>query len=227
MSLASLISPLYRPLQYVVFLLNGILFNSFAIANTPFTGLMIQEMVIEQPIEPSCSVLSPENGYNYSQLHARLFQPNATTRLPSLSQTWQVICTAPVAALFLSVDADVQSDSLSDSDPTHFGLGHVNGQGHLGYYQVTLDNAMVDGNAVQLYQNTNQTLLSAPQSRILLKPNIFQGWTQDGQIPAKGQQYSVRLTVSPTLYSLQETQGPLVNGAELNGELILTFPFSI
>ena len=204
-----------------------LLFNVCSIAAPVSGGLFTQEAIVDEPLEPSCSVSAPENGYEFSQLHASLFQSKSTTALPPMSQTWQVICSAPISALFLTIDADVQSNSLSDADPTHFGLGMVNGQGHLGYFQVTLDNATVDGRSVQLYQTTNQTSVTPAQSSFLLKPTAFYGWTQDGKVPEKGQQYSVNVTVFPTLYSLKETQGPLVDGAELDGELVLTFPFGI
>lgn len=207
-------------------LMGGLWFSVNALASTPFTGLMPQEPLIDEPVETSCTALAPDIEYTYPQLHARLFQRHAPATLPSLSQTWQVVCSAPVSALFLTVDADQQADTLSDSDPTRFGLGPVNGQGRLGTYQVILDNAMVDGMPVQLYQTTSQTLVGESKSSVMLKSAAFQGWTRDGHLPAKGQHYSVRLTTTPVLNSLQETHGPLVNGGELQGTLVLAFPFS-
>lgn len=207
--------------------LGGLWISANSIASTPFTGLMSQENFIDDPVTDSCTVLAPDIEYTYPQLSARLFQRNTPTALPSLSQTLQVVCSAPVDALFLTVENDPQSASLADHEPTHFGLGSVNQQGLLGYYQVTLDNATVDGSSVLLYQTDSPSHVSTPFTSLILKPMTFQGWTLDGRIPTKGQLYSVRLTVSPTLNSLRETQGPLVNGGELNGSLVLTFPFGI
>lgn len=207
--------------------ISGLWFSVNTIASTPLTGLISQEIFVDDPVTASCTVLAPDIEYTYPPLQARIFQRHEQTTLPVLSQTWQVVCSAPVVYLFLTVEADQQLDSLSGLDPTHLGLGTVNEQGRLGCYQVTLDNATVDGAPVQLYQTHNPTHVGTPQSNLMLKSAVFQGWTSDGHAPAKGQQYSIRLTISPTLNSLQETQGPLVNGGELNGELVLAFPFNI
>jgi len=220
------LSTLFKHRSQYLFI-SGLWLSFNTIASTPLTGLISQEIFVDDPVAASCTVLAPDIEYAYPPLQASLFQRNAQTTLPVLSQTWQVVCSAPVVALFLTVEADQQSDSLSGLDPTYFGLGSVNGQGRLGHYQVTLDNATVDGAPVQLYQTNNPTQIGTPQSSLMLKPAVFQGWTSDGHAPAKGQQYSVRLTISPTLNSLQKTQGPLVNGGELNGELVLAFPFNI
>jgi len=213
----------FHPLLFI----GGLGFSVNTIASPLFTGLMSQDIFIDEPVADSCTVLAPDIEYNYPQLSAHLFQRHAPTALPSLSQTVQVVCSAPVDALFLTVETDPQSASLADQDPTHFGLGTVNQQGLLGYYQVTLDNAAVDGSSVLLYQTDDPSHISPPLASLKLKPIAFHGWTLDGRIPVKGQQYSVRLTVSPTLNSLRETQGPLVNGGELNGSLVLAFPFGI
>lgn len=202
------------------------LFSANAIASIPVSGLISEDIFIDAPAVVSCTGTASEIEYSYPQLSASLFQRTTSASLPSLSQTWQVVCSAPVTALFLTIDSDQRSDSLSSADPTRFGLGSVNGQGRLGYYQVTLNDARVDGFPVQLYQTNSQTQVGIPQSSVMLKSGAFQGWTRDGHLPAKGQQYSVQLTIAPTLNSLQETQGALVNGGELNGELILAFPFN-
>ena len=212
----------FKPFWFI----GSLWFSINSSASLPFSGTIIGDILTDNSIAVSCTSVVSDIEYTYPQLSASLFQRNSSTPLQSLSQTWQVVCSAPVTALFLTVDTDQKSDSLLTSDPTRFGLGSVNGRGRLGYYQVTLNNATVDGSPVQLYQTSNATQVGSPQSSVILNSAVFQGWTRDGRLPARGQHYSVQLTVTPTLNSLQETQGALVNGGELNGELILSFPFN-
>lgn len=216
----------YRKLHLYLFFA-ALWFSVNSLAGEFFAGLISQENIIPSPTAESCTVLTPDIAYVYPPLPAGLFQASEPTVLPSISQTLQVVCSAPVDALFLTVETDPQSTGFSNNDPTFFGLGSVNQQGILGYFQVSLDSATVDGVSVLLYQTDNPTQVITPRTDVMLKPVIFQGWTLDGQTPAKGQSYSVRLTVLPTLNSLRETQGPLVNGGELNGSLVLAFPFGI
>lgn len=214
-------------LSVTIMLIGELALSLPANAQPSHQGLVAQELFVEAPPADSCSVSMTEVSYPYSQLSAALFHPTQQNSLPPITQTLQVICSVPVSQVTMEVVSDMQASSVSDSDPTHFGLGHVNGQGSLGYYQVKLDNAKVGNNSVQLYHATNENTLGPSHPSLLLQSNGLHGWTQEGVTPASGQQFSVNMTVLPTLSSLKETRGPLIEGASLNGELVLRFPFGI
>ncbi|HHQ2586757.1 TPA: hypothetical protein ACSPKR_004180 [Providencia rettgeri] len=214
-------------LSVTILLISGFVLSLPADAQPSHQGLVVQELFVETPSADSCSVSMTEVSYPYSQLSAALFHPTQQNSLPPITQTLQVICSVPVSQVTMEVVSDMQASSVTDSDPTHFGLGHVNGQGSLGYYQVKLDDAKVGNDSVQLYHATNENTIGPSQPSLLLQSNGLHGWTQEGVTPASGQQFSVNITVLPTLSSLKETRGPLIDGASLNGELVLRFPFGI
>ena len=175
--------------------------------------------------EDRCIASSNDITYTYHQLHANLFQNQKKTELPAMSQIWQVICSAPVKAMFVKVQLDASSENTSDTDPTKFGLGSVNRDGVLGSYRIKLDQASVDGQPVQLYSTTSEKHVGRSQSVLILQKDMLYGWATQEDTPAKGQIFSVQITILPILSNLKETNGPLVHGAELGGELILDFSF--
>lgn len=205
----------------------SLLLTYAACAHSSPTGLFAQDIVPNMSVEETCYFSAQEVEYPYYQLHASLFQTHSATPLPPISRTWDVICTAPVNTLLLSINGDTQINSVLGGSAIHFGLGHVNGQGSLGYYEVTLGQAKVDDNVAQLYQTPTANAMGEAKSTLNLTSGLFHGWTQNGHTPASGSRFSVVMTVSPILNSLKETQGPLVEGAELSGEIPLTFSFSI
>lgn len=70
----------------------------------------------------------------------------------------------------MEVVSDTQTSSVTSADPTHFGLGHVNGQGSLGYYQVKLDEAKVGNDAVKLYHTADENAVGTLQPSLFCNP---------------------------------------------------------
>lgn len=199
-----------------------------ALAAQSFSSSVFTQTVFPEVLdEETCTFSTPEVAYPYTQLHASLFKPTTVSPLPPVTQTWLISCSQPVVGMRLFVSGDAAGGSVTDGDPTHFGLGMVNGQGSLGIYTVTLSDAQVEGQPVSLSQSPDAIGGGQPTASLLLHTGQFQHWVMpDGQ-PASGHQFSVKMTVSPTLNSLQGTHGPLVDGAELNGDLALTFSFGV
>ncbi|AYM91791.1 hypothetical protein D9980_15105 [Serratia sp. 3ACOL1] len=173
---------------------------------------------------PSCDIQAPDGGeYAYAQLHASQFQARQSTALPPMTRRWAVVCDAPTA-LTLQV-RDVQSSSAPMGDSTQFGLGKVNGSGNLGHYQITLSHADIDGRAAQLYETSDASAPGIAAGQWAISTEKYYGWTERDGGASHGKLFAADITVSPVLNSLQLTNGPLVNGAELNGlaEVIFTF----
>lgn len=209
-------------------LLTGVILFSGVLAAESFSSSVFTQTVFPEVLdEDTCTFSTPEVAYPYTQLHASLFKLTEVTPLPPVTQTWLISCSQPVVGMHLFVSVDAAASSVTDGDPTHFGLGAVNGQGSLGIYTVTLSDAQVEGRVVSLSQSNDAISGGQLTSSLLLHTGQFQHWMMpDGQ-PASGQQFSVKMTVSPTLNSLQGMHGPLVDGAELNGNLALTFSFGV
>lgn len=206
----------------------GITLFSDALAAQSFSSSVFTQAVFYEVIdEETCVFSTPEVAYPYVQLHANIVKLNETTSLSPVTQVLMINCSRPVGGMRLFVSGDAAASSVTDGDPTHFGLGHVNGQGSLGIYTVMLSGAQVEGQAVQLSQSAEKTAGGQHQSSVMLQSGQFQHWVASDGSPASGHQFSVNMTVSPILNSQQGTHGPLVDGAELNGDLALTFSFGI
>lgn len=203
-----------------------VLFSEPLLAQSFSSGVFAQTVIPEILEEETCTFSTPEVTYPYAQLHASLFQRNSQTPLPHITKTWHISCSQPIDGMRIWVN-DMAASSVTDGDPTHFGLGTVNGQGSLGYYTVTLANAQIDGQPASLYQSPDDTALGQPQSVVTLQSAQFHGWVTPAGTPASGQQFAVTVTISPTLNSLADTHGPLVDGAELNGDLALRISFGL
>jgi hypothetical protein len=173
---------------------------------------------------PTCDIQAPDGGeYAYAQLHASQFQARQTTALPPMTRRWVVVCDAPTT-LTLQV-RDLQSASAPLGDSTQFGLGVVNGRGYLGQYQITLGNADIDSRAARIYETSDASVPGVAAAKWDISTEKYYGWTESDGSASSGKLFSADITVSPELNSLQFTNGPLVNGAELNGlaEVIFTF----
>lgn len=173
---------------------------------------------------PTCDIQAPDGGeYAYAQLHASQFQARQTTSLPPMTRRWAVVCDAPTTLMLQA--RDLQSASAPRGDSTQFGLGVVNGSGYLGQYQITLGNADIDGRAARIYETSDASVPGVAAAKWDISTEKYYGWTESDGSASSGKLFSADITVSPELNSLQFTNGPLVNGAELNGlaEVIFTF----
>lgn len=213
--------------QYYYCILTTLL--GFAFCATAFgQRLSSQDTPVDIGSIPTCDVTAPEGGqYIFSQLHASLFQSQQTTSLPEITKTWIVNCTDSAMLQVRFQDNQQSSAPVSDATGTLFGLGFVNNTGRLGYYQLTLSEPEVDSNKVSLYQLEGERIQDKKSAKYTVQQGKGYGWTENGIDPLSGKMFSVNIAVSPVLNSLQLTQGPLVNGAELDGQAELYFSFGI
>nr|ELR5039596.1 hypothetical protein [Providencia stuartii]ELR5082276.1 hypothetical protein [Providencia stuartii] len=189
-------------------------------------SLADQTVFPEIEAAPTCELILPNAGeYAYAQLPARQVQLQQNTTLPPMTQTWSINCSAPTTVLFKVTD--LQRDTTSGQDTTQFGLGYVNGAGEIGYFRLDLSHATVDSQITRLYQTQDQQQLGVLTNQLTVENDQFYGWATDENRAAIGSLFTMDMTVTPTLNSLQETQGPLVSGAELAGNVSLSFQFGI
>lgn len=203
---------------------SSVIYTHSVMAQGSMTMMDLPPIDIQQA--PSCEIQAPDGGeYQYAQLHASMFHPQRTTALPAMTKRWSVICDAP-ASLVLEVK-DLQQNSAPTDDRTQFGLGTVNGNGKLGQYQITLNNAAVDNKAVSLYETNDASVIGSLSSQFIVSADKNYGWAGSDHKMSSGKVFSADITVSPVLNSLQLTQGPLIHGAELNGMAEMIFSFGI
>ncbi|HEM8293617.1 hypothetical protein ACBQ54_18380 [Providencia vermicola] len=175
----------------------------------------------------SCTLLPAEGGlYHYARLPAELVKNRETTVLPSMTKTWAIQCTAATTVSFEV--QDLQSDSVGRNDKTRFGLGYVNVAGKLGSFAIEVSRATVDNDDTFFNTIDNRAATTNNKTKMAVSQGQSLGWYRgDESALAVGQTFTLDITVTPTLNSLQETNGPLVNGAELDGLAQFIFTFGL
>ena len=158
-----------------------------------------------------CFVSQKDITIEYHNLKAYMFKSNENNKLDDRYTLINISCPSPVSPV--------------DNDQTHFGLGTINTTGKIGFFQVSIEKATVDGIDVNIYETDNENNIGIIKTSPQLKIGTLNGFSQDGVTPSKGNNYQLKLKISPTIYSLKETNGPLVDGGELSGSLLFDFSF--
>ncbi|HEK1719849.1 TPA: fimbrial protein [Proteus mirabilis] len=172
-----------------------------------------------------CFVSQKDINIEYHNLKAYMFKSNENNKLDDRYTLIDINCPSPISPVLFSIKADEKVGTTTDSDQTHFGLGTINTTGKIGFFQVSIEKATVDGIDVNIYETDNENSIGIIKTSPLLKIGTLNGFSQDGLTPSKGNNYQLKLKISPTIYSLKETNGPLVNGGELSGSLLFDFSF--
>ncbi|MEQ4690858.1 hypothetical protein [Providencia manganoxydans] len=195
----------------------------FLYKNSYSQGLYGSEITPEIVKPPSCEVISPDGGqYQINKVQAHHIKRNDSFQLPEMNKTWLVICDIPVS-LFLQF-IDNRKDS-SPIDNNYFGLGNVNGNGKLGAYQIILNHAKIDDKPARIYVKDNAT--NGDSDKIIVSDNHIYGFSLNDNNITNGEKFSINILVKSKLNSLKETNGPLIDGAELDGSAELIFSFGI
>ncbi|WP_179296805.1 DUF1120 domain-containing protein [Burkholderia ubonensis] len=162
---------------------SAMLFAGAAHAEAPTANLYVKGRLDV----PTCTVSSPNDGtYDFGRIASTVIKAGTeTTKLDPKSHTWTASCGAKTylgfsvtdnrsdsvswkagAKTYLSFSmTDNRKDSVSSPGDSNFGLGNVNETGKLGYYQITMENAMVDNVASNVYATNNGTTAPRPTRR--------------------------------------------------------------
>lgn len=185
------------------------------------------DLSVHVDIEQTCTIVPADGGlYHYTTLPAGLVKSRETISLPPMTKTWAIQCSAPTTLSFEV--QDLQADSVNGNDKTHFGLGFVNDAGKLGFYTVEISGATVDNDKMAFSVLDSVSTSSNHKPKMTVSQGQLIGWTRgEERTPSMGKAFTLDITVLPILNSLQETNGPLVSGAELNGQAQFIFTFGL
>ncbi|KVD86897.1 hypothetical protein WS63_19570 [Burkholderia stagnalis] len=205
---------------------SAMLFAGAAHADAPTANLYVKGRIDV----PTCTVSSPNDGtYDFGEIGSTMIKTGtATTTLDPKSQTWTASCGAKTYLSFSMTDN--RKDSVSAPGSNNFGLGFVNDTGKLGYYQVKMENAMVDDAASNVYVTNNGTISSstAGTSKMLTSDSAYKhGWAKGTTTQAMGEVFTADLVVTPTLAGSTTMNGPLTDAVDLDGSATLTFAFGL
>jgi hypothetical protein len=181
---------------------------------------------------PSCSVDVDSDGvYDFGNISPTIIKPGTTTTaLEPITKTWTVNCSGPTVLTFEA--SDNRTESSSSTDSKHFGLGHVNDTGKIGYYMVNMSNAEVSGadgemSPAKVFVSNTSTISNAANVDLNGGANYKMGWTNTSNTLQEGQIFKADLQVTPTLAGTTTMNGPITDHVDLDGSLTLTFSFGL
>ncbi|AOJ05963.1 DUF1120 domain-containing protein [Burkholderia mayonis] len=192
-----------------------------------------QDLIVKGTIDvPACTVSAADNGvYDYGKISPTMIKSGtATTPLAQMEKAWTVTCDADTYMSFKVTDN--RSASSSSTANTSFGLGTVNETGKLGYYTVTMQDALVDGNKARVYATPNAVLTGtgvvAPTQKLNKLANYTHGWANEkDSTQMAGKTFTANMVVEAVLAGTETMGGALKDAVELDGSATLTFAFGL
>ncbi|WP_176091189.1 DUF1120 domain-containing protein [Burkholderia ambifaria] len=174
---------------------------------------------------PGCTLSVPDDGtYDFGRISPSIIKSSGTTQLTPITKSWTAQCDASTYLSFKVTDN--RKDTVSVANYYSFGLGSVNGNGKLGYYGIKMENGQVDGKKTQVYATVSSAVVGASSISVFNNSGYRHGWA-NGSIPAIGKDFTVDLTVTPTLADTKTMGGALTDSVNLDGSATLTFAFGI
>lgn len=176
---------------------------------------------------PPCTVAAEGDGvYDYGDLGPQDIKPGTTTnKLATLSKHWTITCEGDTYLTYKITDN--QDASTASTDSKYFGLGNVNGDGKIGYFEVAMTNAKVDGNDARGFATASTTLYPGASVDIR-KAGYTMGWAKAAASEQQiGKVFEADLNVTATLAGTQTMNGPITDDVPLQGSLTLTFAYGL
>lgn len=183
---------------------------------------------------PGCDVTQDDgnNVYDFGSLESSLIKPGTTTNTltdRAIEKTWTVKCDGLTYLTYKVTDNEAGNSSPVTT--TQFGLGKVNGENNIGYYEVLMSDATVDAGTVtgipaRVFSTTNTTI--SRQTSVLLDRNKTMGWSNDtSNALIAAETFRAKFKVTPTLNGTQTMGGTISENIVLDGSLTLNFAFGL
>ena len=183
---------------------------------------------------PGCEVTQDDgnNVYDFGNLESSLIKPGTATNTltdRAIEKTWTIRCDGLTYLTYKITDNE--ADISSPTTATQFGLGKVNGDKNIGYYEVLMSDATVDAGTVadlpaRVFATSNTTI--SRQTSVLLDRNKTMGWSKDtaNELIA-AETFRAKFKVTPTLNGTQTMGGTITENIALDGSLTLEFAFGL
>lgn len=200
------------------------------------------ELKVAGTIEvPGCDVaIASEDGANSSEYHFGDIEPskiqpgNTLAKLNPLTKTWTIHCTGRTHLTY-QIEDHQQESSLSPSTATYFGLGKVNGEGKIGYYEVEMLNAKISSDGsdpvdARTFSVPKGNTTFTRASSIFLNRNNVMGWSESAANNlAAADTFIADFKVTPTLGGTgkDHMNGTITEDVGLDGSMTLTFAFGL
>ncbi|CAM3995530.1 DUF1120 domain-containing protein [Serratia silvae] len=178
----------------------------------------------------TCEVTVQNNGvFDFGEIRqSQVLDDKATMLRTATEGGVNVKCSAPTALTFITSDNRLGTASFEGLG-RNFGLGNVNGTGKMGFYQLQVRGATVDGKASRVFTAVNNNTIGATGDSLLIELGQRTGWA-----PASGEQemsigkdFAFGITARAYLGSKSDMKGPLPEDAKLDGSATMEFGFGL
>ncbi|HCD3191330.1 TPA: hypothetical protein NBM92_005719, partial [Klebsiella oxytoca] len=105
-------------------------------------------------------------------------------------------------------------------EQSYYSLGRVNRNGNLGYFFVSVSNPIIDGKPGMVLRTGNKSNIDKTGKNLPIHSDYYYAASVDGK-PNRSTTISFDLLVHPYLNKLTDTNGPLIDGAQLDGNVEL------
>lgn len=147
------------------------------------------------------------------------------TPLSNTHLDFEIKCSEKTQVSFQLIDN--KAGSSGREGPSNYGLGYVNGTGKLGYYNMQAYEGSVDGISRNLFSSHTPTSATSTSQLVTITQGMYHGWVQDGTAVASGNNFKLKFIISPWLSSLDKMNGPLTEGAQLDGSATINLLYGI
>jgi hypothetical protein len=176
---------------------------------------------------PTCTVSigADKSGVvDLGKISPTLIKPSAVTAITPNDVPLKAVCSAETYLNFTIIDN--RESSVSAPGTQRFGLGLVNGNGKLGYYEIAMGSAGVDGKTSSVFSSATGSF--SPVSTVKLTKGMRNGWSSGtSNQQALGKEFTALLSVQPYLASSADMGGTINDKVTLDGSATLNFAFGI
>ena len=181
---------------------------------------------------PPCEVRVEGDGlYMYNDLGPQDIKPGtAENKLQEIVKHWMIECEGDTYLTYKVSDNQPNTESGAASD-LKFGLGTVNENGKIGYYNVAMRNHVVDETKVRAWATARGIVgdnATGQNADLAVREGYDIGWLENSaNMQQIGRTFEADLAVTATLAGSKDMNGPIKDDVELAGSLTLTFNYGL
>lgn len=147
------------------------------------------------------------------------------TGLPSTIMDFEIKCSEKTQVSFQLIDN--KAGTSGRDGPQNYGLGYINGTGKLGFYTMLAYEGSVDGIQQNLFSSETPTSASSSSPSVTITQGMYHGWVHYNTAVASGNNFKLKFMINPSLSSKDKMNGPLTEGAQLDGSATMNLLYGI
>ncbi|WP_431224738.1 DUF1120 domain-containing protein [Serratia sp. L9] len=206
--------------------LSSLLFSAATLAS----DISAEIKVVGEISTSTCEVTMQNNGvFDFGEIRQSQVSDSKVTDLKTVSNGGvHVKCSAPTALSFITSDNRSGTASYGGLGRS-LGLGNVNGTGKMGFYQLHINDATVDGETSRLFTSLDNATVGTTAYTVPIQLGQRTGWApaSGAQEMSIGKDFAFNITANVFLASKSDMKGPLPEDASLDGSATMEFGFGL